>query len=510
MLQIDTYPPQPPIRSKLWFAGFCIIHLLIWTIVPALSLGSVPQDTLEGIVWGNQWQWGYDKHPPLAAWLSALATKLGGTVGWPVYLLAQIAIILSFWAIWRIARRFLPPLYALISIMLLEGIMYYNLLSPKFNPGTLMTPVWALLMFASYAAIRDQKFWQWLLVGVAVAANIYTKYQAPFIILPLLVVLLITPEGRASFKKPGIYCSVILCVALLWPHIQWSIQHHFQELSYALERTAEGNRPTTIMQKILNHITNPANLILSQLGAMAGLFIMLIPFYYCRRVALHINDFDKQFLYIVGLGPMALTVLYSVVTGDHVHGTWCTPYFSLFGILALVILQPEISKRQFKWFVILFTSLLLLAPIGQYGGLAVAPYLTHKADAKTYIPGKNIAEAVTTQWHERYHTKLPYVAGSHYLLVYISAYSPDHPIPYFDWDMNQSAWIDEAQLREQGAVFLWYIDNPEKAALPAEIQQRFPGVIAAAPQTFAKLTGAEVTPITIGIAFLPPQPRTTS
>lgn len=508
MLKIDTYTPQPRLNTKLFFGIFCLLHLLLWTLIPTFMPGSVPQDTLEGIVWGNQWQWGYDKHPPLAAWLSALATKLGGTVGWPVYLLAQFAILITFWAIWRLGRRFLPPLYALISVLLLEGIMYYNILSPKFNPGTLMTPVWALSIFAAYVALREQKIWQWLLVGIVTAANIYTKYQAPLIILPLFIMLCITPEGRRSFKSIGFYCSILLCFALIIPHLEWSIQHNFIELKYALARTGEDALAPTLLHKIINHIWNPIILLLSQLGAMAGLFFMLIPFYKTKRMDLHLNDFDKQFIYIVGLGPFAITLLISLITGDYLRGTWCTPYFSLFGILSLAILQPEITAKNFKQFLSIFVVFFFLTPVVLYGGLYAGPYITYQAKAHTYIPGKNMATALTNEWHERYHQPLMYVAGEHYLLTYISAYSVDKPVPYFDWDHEQSAWINEADLRKHGAIFIWYITNPhnpQQAYLPEAIKARFPNAIEQPPQTFQKLTHANVEPVTIGVAFLPPE-----
>jgi 4-amino-4-deoxy-L-arabinose transferase-like glycosyltransferase len=505
MNHIDTYPPQPALNTKKYFWLFCIVHLLIWTIVPAIVRGSVPQDTLEGIVWGNQWQFGYDKHPPLAAWLSALATHIGGTVGWPVYLLAQILIVMTFWAVWRLAREFLPPLYALLSVLLLEGIMYYNLLSPKFNPGTLMTPVWALSILFSYFAIKQQKSWQWLLVGVITAVNIYTKYQAPLIILPLLAMLLVTAEGRKSFKTIWFYLSIILCVLLLLPHIQWSFAHNFEEITYGLNRTDQGNVSINVYHKILNHLWNPIDLALSQVGAIAGLIIMLIPFYKAERINLNINSFDRRFLLFAGLGPLTLTLLYSFITGDKIHGTWCTPYFSLFGILAICMLHPELNKANMKRFTLFFIVIFLLVPIGRYGGLLIGPYITHTAKAHAYMPGKNIADSLTAQWHERYHRKLNYVAGSHYLLAYISAYSKDKPIPYFDWNKKQSDWINEPEMRKQGAVFAWYITNATETSLPINIQKRFPQAIVIAPQTYKKLTGANVKPVIIGVAFLPPE-----
>ena len=68
----------PLARPDTLFWAWCALHVLAWTIGPALMYSSVPRDTLEGITWGQMWQWGYEKHPPLAAWISALFTQVGG------------------------------------------------------------------------------------------------------------------------------------------------------------------------------------------------------------------------------------------------------------------------------------------------------------------------------------------------------------------------------------------------------------------------------------------------
>ena len=52
---------QCPLYKKpsFWFWIICLVHLLAWTIAPTIIRHNVPFDTIEGIVWGNQWQWGY-------------------------------------------------------------------------------------------------------------------------------------------------------------------------------------------------------------------------------------------------------------------------------------------------------------------------------------------------------------------------------------------------------------------------------------------------------------------
>ena len=57
--------PDDP-RHMAWLTlGFIALHLLLWTLLPALSHRAPPWDNIEQLVWSQSLQWGYYKHPPL-------------------------------------------------------------------------------------------------------------------------------------------------------------------------------------------------------------------------------------------------------------------------------------------------------------------------------------------------------------------------------------------------------------------------------------------------------------
>ena len=141
-------------KAWVWFCLICVIHLLFWTLVPYFVRGCLPFDTAESVAWGQQWALGYNKHPPLAAWTSAVAFNLGGVFG--LYLLAQIAIIVSFWAIWKLALRMLTPALALLSVVLLEGNLSLTLVSPNYNPTAILVPLWALTFLCFHVALKKE------------------------------------------------------------------------------------------------------------------------------------------------------------------------------------------------------------------------------------------------------------------------------------------------------------------------------------------------------------------
>ena len=120
--------------------------MLLWTIIPTWFARTIPRDTAEGIAWGYEWQMGYWKHPPLAAWLSNLVYIIQGYPGFTLYLLSQICVGITFWAVWKLACEILTQKHALASVFCLLGIYYYSFPAMKFNPDILVLPLWALLI----------------------------------------------------------------------------------------------------------------------------------------------------------------------------------------------------------------------------------------------------------------------------------------------------------------------------------------------------------------------------
>ena len=50
-----------------FFYIFIVIHLTLWTLVPALTNNNLPLDTIEALAWGSNLDWGFNKHPPASA-----------------------------------------------------------------------------------------------------------------------------------------------------------------------------------------------------------------------------------------------------------------------------------------------------------------------------------------------------------------------------------------------------------------------------------------------------------
>ena len=489
-----------------YFIILCLIHTTIWSLFPYFSRISIPFDTMEGVAWGNQWMLGYNKHPPLAAWLCALFYKMGGSFG--VYILAQIAIIITFISVWKLASYYVPPLLALFSVLLLEGNLSLTLVSPNFNPTAILAPLWALLFLSFYLALKRQDKKYWIYMGILVALNILAKYQSIIIFIVMFFFLLSTTKGRKSFKNIGIYIAITIAITLTIPHFIYSYMHKFPEIRYALNSTVGTSRP-------LDHILMPLKMILNQFGTISLSILIALPFIFAKRDKnIAINKFNMQFLLTMLLGPFILTLLISIITGSRIDNNWFVPYFSLIGLAMIVISKPILTKLNVTIVVSLLFIVFFSISFGRYGAMLLTPHYTGKVHSKSYFPSREISSKVTKIWHERYKTQLSYVAGDHYLVAYVSSLSDDKPKPFMDWDISQSPWINQSEFLKKGAIFIWYAKNKYNVMfgqnsdyMPLKIIKKYPRAIFLGIHNFSIpfLIKGNYEPVRIGIAILPPE-----
>jgi hypothetical protein len=112
---------------------------------------------------------------------------------------------------------------------------------------------------------------------------------------------------------------------------------------------------------------------------------------------------------------------------------------------------------------------------------------------------------VTSTWHRRYNTPLPIVAGDRYLASGVIAYSPDRPVPFFDWEPGSNPWMSESQLYSSGAVFVHKLaENEVGTAFTQRMRSHYPTLTDQDVVTLPQLSAAPLSPARIWVAYLPP------
>ena len=143
--------------NKLLYS--CItIHLVLWTLIPSLTNNNLPLDTIEALAWGSNLDWGFNKHPPASAFFLEVFYQIFGSQDWAYYLLSQIFVVIAFVVVFQFAEElFKNKTLSLISVLLLEGIYFYNFTTPEFNVNISQLPFWALCVYYSWKLFDKQQ-----------------------------------------------------------------------------------------------------------------------------------------------------------------------------------------------------------------------------------------------------------------------------------------------------------------------------------------------------------------
>jgi 4-amino-4-deoxy-L-arabinose transferase-like glycosyltransferase len=489
-------------RHLIWQRRLLIIiltQIVAWTLLSTLSRHSLPFDTIEGIAWGNQWQLGYDKHPPLAAWLSALAYLPGWS--WPIYFISQVSVTLGYWGVWKLTQKILPTTTAFVATTLLTSIWYYTLATPKFNPNTLMIPVWVWTQYAFYHAYREGKIAHWLLAGLMAGLCMLTKYESAVLLLCNFALLLFTQHGRQAFRHKGVYLAILMLFLVWSPNLYWNATHNWIELQYALGRAGDYQ---AVSHGLASHFYWTYSFLIQQLGTLAlCLILLLIACWQKNRGGYPLTAIEKNYLNIQGLGPLLFTLGLSMLTGMYLYAKWASPYFSFLPAMVLAWFQPKISQRKAKGFYIVALILVTLSAILRASYLTWGPELRHRASADAYFPSQAISQKINQLWQQKQSKPLGIIAGSHYLVAAIHTYDKNRPTPYMDWSTEQSAWLNDAIVNQQGAMFAWWA--MQTPGIPRDIQQRFPRARYLGRYHFASQATAYGENTVIDVAYLPPR-----
>lgn len=493
-----------------WFRLLCLAHALVWVAVPLLMYHNPPKDSLEGVAWGYLWQFGYDKHPFLAPWLSALFVNLCGSVEGGLYLASQVAVVLAFWGVWRLAREIVGPWEALLAVLLLEGVNYYNLSSIAFNPNVVSLPCWALATLAFYRAVKVPSARRWVLAGAASGLAVLAKYEVAVLFLPMLALVAGTPEGRAVLRRPAFYLGLASLVLVASPNLVWLVQHDFLPFHYTMEdmALARGSYSDHAGAASVG-LGVPLLFLLEQVGCLLPL-ALLAWLALGRRgkvagVAPALPRFERRFLIAMSLGPLATTLAIAAFSHSAMVARWAFPFFGCAGLAVVGLGRFRVGPRELGRVARGAVALNVVLVAGTAWAIFVQPMLDGRAPYSIVDPNDRIARAVDALWHTHYAQPLPVLAGDRWTIAGIDAFSPDRPIPYFDWSDRENPWLDAAGVRRLGGVFVQRIGaRADIDALRTRLARRFPGLEGGEILSFRRDSHARLEPLRLWVAILPP------
>ena len=398
---------------KLFYI-FLLLHLIIWTAIPTFTNNNLPLDTIEALAWGSNLDWGFSKHPPMSAFLVEIFYQIFGSNDWAYYLLSQACVIASFFIIFKFAEYFFDnKIFCLVSVLLLEGIFFYNFTSPEFNVNVCLMLFWALTVLYLWKGFKDNKINDWLLVGLFSGFSFLSKYLFIYLGLAMDIFLLyMIYKKKIDFKCLS---SLVTFFIILLPHLIWLTKNDFITIIYGLDRTGTGD------QNFIDHIIHPIIFLAKQIIILIPFFLMFL--FVIRKFKPKFNFKDNKllFLFSINIIPLALVFLTSMIMGVKIRTMWMTPFYLFFGVFMVYIFQSQMNLKKLKNFFIIFVILFIFSPFA-YAYVSIT-----ETDKRTDYPGKKIAEKVQKQWSQDFDEPINVVLGNEWVAGNLSYHLKSRP-----------------------------------------------------------------------------------
>ena len=405
--------------SNLFYL-FLIAHLFVWTLIPSITNNNLPLDTIEALAWGSNLDWGYNKHPPVSAFFVEFFYFFFGSNDIAYYLLSQIFVILSFYIVWIFSNEFFQnKSLSFFSVLILEGIYFYNFTTPEFNVNVCQLPFWALTVYLSWKLYmkKDTNTVILILLGVTAAIGFLTKYLFAYLLLSVVMIFayefFITKTRKIDFKH---YLPIEIFFVLLVPHLIWLFQNDFITIKYAF------NRAGLVDYSFLNHLKFPIIFLIKQIGILIPFFVLCYFIIKKIKIRFDLKDKKKYFILLINFLPIVLMFVTSVVTGSKIRTMWMTPFYLFFGVLILSMFDIKDDEQTFKEFFKPFLILFLLSPI-TYGLVSLI-----NENKRTDYKGKVEANKVLQVWQKDFTEKINVVLGDEWYAGNISYHMEGRPV----------------------------------------------------------------------------------
>src|SRR5450755_3050216 len=237
--------------------GFAAAHAVLWTLilVNLKAAQDVHMDVAEAFAWGQKFQFGYGKHPPLAGWVAGVWFRIFPVANWATYALAMATLGCGLVICWLIALRVVDRRRAFFVVVMLALYPIFNFKGFKYNPDLLQLVTLPLVVLAFLHAFEKRSWRSGLWLGLAGALALMTKYWVLTMIGAIGIAALVHPDRWLFLRSPAPWVAIATLVVAMVPHLVWLKEVNFAPLTYAGD-TYELQSRVQCLQLVLGYIAH--------------------------------------------------------------------------------------------------------------------------------------------------------------------------------------------------------------------------------------------------------------
>jgi 4-amino-4-deoxy-L-arabinose transferase-like glycosyltransferase len=486
-------------RAVFWLTT--LTQAALWWLTPSIFYSAPPGELPLLLAAGHEFQIGNVFGPPLASWLAEIAFDIAGLPG--VYLLSQVCVVATFWAVYALARSIVGVAHATIAIMLMVGITVFNVPTPEFGEAILAMPITALMLLHFWRALGEGRRGYWSALALETGLLLMTSYTGLIICFALVVFTVASKRGRTALTTTDPWIAGVVVAILLFPHLIWldSADVLWAPLVNAFGRIQAGNlNPVDWVRMIVR--------ILLLHGGFLILILMASGWRAQERgrvpvfLRAPVDPFARLFVYYHAIAPVLIASIYSTIVGEQslVGGT--APLVVL-SSLAAVIAAGDIIRMHRQRTVGTFWGILLLSPPALVLLFMVAmPWVT-RTEPVIAEPAVAIGRFFSENFARRTGKPLAIVVGEPRLASLVALYSRPRASLYLYATPEHTPWVTPQDIARKGAIVVW-VATDTVGTPPADIKARFPDLVPDVPRAFERFVQGRAPLLRVGWGIVRP------
>jgi Dolichyl-phosphate-mannose-protein mannosyltransferase len=503
MLHVSIFIEGLRSRPRVMFWLATLAQTAIWWLVPAIFYAAPPGDLPQVLAIGHELQLGTDMGPPLAFWLAELAHMLLGIAG--VYLLAQVCVAVTYWAVFTLGRAIVGEQHAAIAVLLMLGITVMTVPSPDFGPPVLGMALSALMILHFWRAIGEKQRHYWFVLAVDLGLLLLTTYAGLILFACLMLFLWTTERGRAALQTVEPWFAAIVVAVLLFPHLIWLDISGGTTFAPLWERLHSREAADTNLLAWFRLVGSVA-------AAHAGLVLLIAIAGGWRRkpsdqlptfARSPVEPFARHFVYFLAVAPICIATLIAAVIGAPGPAGGTAPYVTLSGLAMVVAAGDSIAINRQRLVGLAWTLMLLLPPAITVAAILTVPW-TAAVELKSAQPAKAMGQFFGETFDRRTGKPLAIVSGDPRLAGLVALSAPSRPSYYDDIEPQRTPWVTDEDIRREGAIIVW--PARDTAGLPPpDVKARFPDLVPEVPRAFEHAIQGRLPLARVGWGMIRPQ-----
>jgi 4-amino-4-deoxy-L-arabinose transferase-like glycosyltransferase len=484
----------------VWLAA--LLQAAIWTLVPTLFYWGPPGDLPFVLAVGHEFQLGSYLGPPLAFWLAEVAFDLTGGHLFGVYLLSQICVVVTYWAVFALGRSIVGAQHAALAVLTMVAIVAFTVPTPEFGPFVLAMPIWAIILLHYWRAVGEQRRGYWVAVAVEIGLLLLTSYYGLLLVGTLALFTIVNKRARATLRTTDPWFAVVVAIVVVAPHLLW-----LRETDTSLLPILQSGHPSSIADNFAATLRQTGAII----AAHAGLAVLLAPLVAWRWgrhdrapviVRFPVDAFARQFIYFFALAPALAATFVAIALGWSVPIGGVAPLVVCSGLAVVMVAGEDIEFSHQRTVIVAWFGLLFIPPVIAVVATIALPWFG--VDLNVNQPAQAMANFFGDSFQRRVGAPAWAVAGEPRAAALVALGASGRPSLLLDATPERSPWVTVDDIKSKGGIVVWPTADTAGAP-PEDIKQRFPDLVPEVPRAFDRKVRGRLPALRMGWGMIRPQ-----